>query len=356
MLPEQAIIVDADVHAAPPSMEALAPFLSEHWREYVNRTMYQGPQETAYPIGAPTSARPDARSASDDPGDTELQRLRERSLDVVDCDYAVLNCAYAVDTIHNPDAATALAQAVNDWLIADWLEQDSRLRASIVVPSNEPELAAREIDRIAGHPGFVQVLLPVRSPVPYGARRFHPIFEAAARHDIVVGLHYGGMPGNPPSSTGWPSFYIEEYAGMPHVFQTQLMSLVVEGVFDRFPGARVALIESGFSWLPPFLWRFDKDWKGLRRETPWNKHLPSAYVRDHVRVTLQPFDAPREGSHFLDVIEQLGSEELLMFSTDYPHWHYDCDAEAFPLDIGDSLMRKILGENARAFYRLQGYS
>lgn len=42
----------------------------------------------------------------------------------------ILNCIYAIDGLHNPDAAIALAGAVNDWLIAEWLEQDPRLRAS----------------------------------------------------------------------------------------------------------------------------------------------------------------------------------------------------------------------------------
>ena len=80
--------------------------------------------------------------------------------------------------------AAALASAVNDWQIAEWLEPEPRLRASIVVPSQQPELAAREIDRVGGHPGFVQVFLPVRSAMPYGNRRYHPIYEAAVRHDL----------------------------------------------------------------------------------------------------------------------------------------------------------------------------
>ena len=57
---------------------------------------------------------------------------------------------------------------------------------------------------------------------------------------------------------------------MAQVFQTQVLNLVVEGVFDRFPTCAMALIEGGWTWLPSLMWRIDKDWKGLRREVPWN--------------------------------------------------------------------------------------
>ena len=195
------------------------------------------------------------------------------------------------------------------------------------------------------------MFLPVRSLFPYGKRLFHPIFEAAVRHDLVVALHFGGMPGTPPTASGWPSYYVEEYAGMAQAFQNQLMSIIVEGVFDRFPTLRLALVESGFSWLPPFLWRLDKEWKGLRREIPWTTRLPSEYVRAHVRLTLQPYDAPREPGRLLHLIDELGSDELLMFATDYPHWHFDDPEDALPTDLPESIVQKILAENARAFYR-----
>lgn len=54
--------------------------------------------------------------------------------------------------VHNPDAAAALASAVNDWLSAEWLAHELRLRAALVVPSQQPEMAAREIERLGGHP------------------------------------------------------------------------------------------------------------------------------------------------------------------------------------------------------------
>jgi predicted TIM-barrel fold metal-dependent hydrolase len=345
-------VIDCDIHNVVPSVEALFPYLSSHWREHITNTLFKGPIDSSYPRRAPTTARPDSIPADGRPAGSDLGLLQRQVLDPLGVEFGLLCCAYAVDSLHNPDAAVALSRAVNDWQIAEWLDREPRLRASVVVPSQLPALAAQEVERVGDHPGFVQVFLPVRSQHPYGSRLFHPLWEAIARHDLVGGVHFGGAPGNPPTPSGWPSYYLEEYAGMAQVFQSQVVSIVAEGVFDQFPSLRVALIEGGFTWLPSFMWRFDKEWRNLRRLVPWVKRPPSAYIREHIRLTIQPLDAPPDAGHLLQVVEQIGSDDLLMFSTDYPHRH-DADPERTLLpDLPAALAQKIRSENARAFYRL----
>jgi uncharacterized protein len=345
-------VIDCDIHNVVPSVEALVPFLSDHWREYVRQSAFRGPVDTAYPANVPTSARRGSKPPNGGPPGSDLGLIQQQVLDAWNADVGILCCAYAVESIHNPDSAVAMTRAVNDWQMAEWLEKEPRLRASLVVPSQQPQLAAREIDRLGDHPGFVQVFLPVHSEALYGNRRYRPIFEAAARHDLVVGIHFGGAPGNPPTASGWPSFYLEEYVDMAAIFQSQVLNMIVEGLFDEFPTLRVALIEGGFTWLPSLMWRIDKEWRGLHREVPWNKQLPSQYIREHIRLTIQPLDAPPTDKQLLEIIDQIGSEDLLMFSTDYPHWHFDTPEEAIPSHLPDGLKRKIMSENARAFYRL----
>jgi len=340
-------VVDCDIHATVPNVEALLPYLAEHWREYIRTSAFKGAVDTAYPPNAPTSVRP----GSSGKGST-LEEVQRDVLDAWNVEIGILNCAYAVDGLHNPDTAAAMASAVNDWLVVEWLDKEPRLRASVVVPTRVPEMAAQEIDRIGSHAGFVQVLLPVRSEAPYGHRRYLPIFDAAVRNGLAVSLEFGGAPGNPPTGSGWPSYYIEEYVGMAQVFQTQALNLIVEGVFDRFPDLRIAFVESGWTWLPSLMWRIDKDWKGLRREVPWNTQVPSSYIRDRMRFSLQPLDAPEDPRQVLQIIDELGSEDLLMFSTDYPHWHFSAPEEAVPAGLSPALRRKILRDNAHTFYRL----
>jgi predicted TIM-barrel fold metal-dependent hydrolase len=43
---------------------------------------------------------------------------------------------------------------------------------------------------------------------------------------------------------------------------------------------------------------------------------------------------------------------MLLFSTDYPHWHFDEPEEALPVELPPDLKWKILVDNARAVYRL----
>lgn len=343
-------VIDCDLHNELPKLETLIPYLEDHWVVYINESAFRGPNANDYPRGAPTSAREGTKPENGPPG-SDLGLMQKQVLDPWEVEVGILTCGYRVQSVHNEDLSASLSTAINQWQIDTWLEKDDRLRASLVVPSQNPVLAAREIERFGSHPGFVQVMVPVRSYSPYGKREYDPMFEAAVKHDLVIGIHFGGASSLPPTPVGWPSTYVEEVADMAQIFQSQVMSLVVEGAFDRFPALRVALIESGFVWMPAWMWRMDKEWKGLRRNTPWVKRRPSDYVREHMRMTLQPLDAPLDPEHLLQMIGQLDSDEMLMFSTDYPHWHFDGPEEAIPQGLSDSLLEKILRENARAFYR-----
>jgi uncharacterized protein len=178
-----------------------------------------------------------------------------------------------------------------------------------------------------------------------------------------VGIHFGGSPGNPPTPSGWPSYYLEEYVDMMTVFQSQVLSLVAEGVFERFPTLRVTLLESGVTWLPSWMWRIDKEWKGLRREIPWSRRLPSETIREHMRLTLPPVDAPSDPHQLAEILAALGSDDLLLYGSDFPHQHTALGTigplagtpsaveEALGLELPAALATKIMASNAQNWYR-----
>ena len=124
-------------------------------------------------------------------------------------------------------------------------------------------------------------------------------------------------------------------------------------MFAKFPALTVVLMESGVSWLPAYFWRLTKFWKGLRSEIPWVSDSPTSIIRDRVKLTLQPFDAPPDASSVMRLIEHIGSDEMLLFSTDYPHYQFDGDSP-IPAGLDKTLAQKIMADNPlRTYSRLR---
>jgi uncharacterized protein len=335
--------IDCDVHVAPRSIDALTPYMDDYWRDYVaNAGLMLSPTITgAYPAGDPVP--PD-----------DLDALRAQVLDQHGLRHAVLTCVSAFDSSRNAYFEAALCRAINDWLAAEWLAGDERLRASMVVPTLDEDAAIEEVQRVGSHPGFVQVLVPIRTDARWGLKRFHDLHEAIAAHDLVLGLHAWGRTGLAPTASGFTHTYFEDYLANSQVIaQAQVMSLVSEGVFDRVPSLRVALLECGFTWLAPMLWRFDKDWKAVWREVPWLKERPSQYVKRHLRAATTPAQLPADAAQAAQLAEMLGAEELLVFASDHPHVHGDDGSLDLLLDaLGEDGRAAVMHGNAAELYRL----
>ena len=335
--------IDCDVHCAPESMDALSPYLSSYWRQYIEeaRVPLHGLVD-AYPPGAPTSG-PAA------PG--QYAALKAAVLDQVEPSYVMLNCLTALEAYRNPYYAAALATAVNDWVRDEFLERDERLRAAIAVSTASPEDAVSEIERCGEDPRFVAVLLPVRSDIPWAHKNNHAIFGAASARGLPVALHAWGRPGQAPTANGFASTYLEQYLGNQVVAQSQLINLVSEGVFERFPELRVILLECGFAWLAPLLWRFDKDWKGIWREVPWVKRRPSEYVYEHVRASTAPAHLPGEERGLRRLLEMIDAGGFLAYASDYPHDH-GAGPAALLDEMNPEGREAVLYGNAAALYGL----
>lgn len=335
-------VIDTDVHCAPESIKGLYPYLSEYWQRYIESAGVRLPPLTAaYPPGAPTSGQPAPAS---------YEQLKEQVLDTARPEAVILNCVTAFEVHRHPYYAAAIATAINDWLVAEWLEHDDRLHASVVVSNVDVDDAVAEVERVGDHRQFVQVPLPVRADAPWGNKRNHRLLGAAAERGLTVGLHAWGRPASAPTSSALTHSYLEDYLSNPIIVQTHVLSLIAEGAFDRFPSLKVSLLECGFAWLPSLLWRFDKDWKGLWLEVPWVKEKPSAYLRRHFRMTTAPAHLPEDPAEVRELVEIVGSE-LLMYASDHPHRHGP-SIEVLADALDDERMRAILHANAAEFYRL----
>lgn len=334
--------VDCNVHCVPTRAQ-LMPYLSDYWQETLDNTAHPNPS-------AVTVAYPDWNEAVRAPSaDLTLASLQSGVL--ARASHAILNCYYGVECFTHPYRAAATATAVNRWLAEQWLDQDDRLRATAVVTPHFPDMAVREIERIAEDGRFVQVMLPARAPAGYGHQQYWPILRAAARHGLHVAITFGGGTGTPPTPVGWPGSYFEDYCAMPLAFQSHVISLVMSGIFRELPDLRIVLVEGGWTWLPPVMWRMDQEWKAVKREVPWVEEFPSSYVRRHFRLTTQPFDGPTDARHLAQLMSHLDGEHMLMFATDHPHVH-ELGNDDLLRGLEDSLRERVSWGNAAELYGL----
>jgi predicted TIM-barrel fold metal-dependent hydrolase len=188
----------------------------------------------------------------------------------------------------------------------------------------------------------------------FGKRFYWPIYEAAAEFDLPVAVHPGWEGGGisyPPTPAGYPSSYFEWHNSLVCNYIGHLSSLVAEGVFQKFPKMKFVLVEGGVSWLPPVLWRMDKNWKGLRMTVPWLDRPPSEIVAEHVLVTTQPIEEPVKLEHLHQIYSMFPAEKMVMFSSDFPHW--DGDTPDFVSRLLPAAVRsRVMSETARELYRL----
>jgi uncharacterized protein len=192
----------------------------------------------------------------------------------------------------------------------------------------------------------MKVVVAPLAEFPPGGRR---IVTVTGRSIGVFRVAWG-RPVSAPTTTGFTTTYLQDYVSNVHVVQAQVLSLVAEGTFARFPDLRVSLIECGFSWLPPLLWRFDKDWKSIWREVPWVRERPSAYVRRHFRATTQPAHLPAGADQARELLRMVGAGWLL-HASDHPHDHGPGGARLVEL-LEAPERDAVLRGNAEAFYRL----
>jgi predicted TIM-barrel fold metal-dependent hydrolase len=349
-------IIDCDVHNRfkDSRASALLPYLPRAYQEDI-REWGLGLSGVGYLNGGDRGYRADAWPREGFAG-SDLDLLREQLLDAYGVEYAILlgQELRPLGTLPNADYAAALARAYNDYLVEQWLSADRRLKGAMLIATQDVPQAVKEIERTGPHPDIVEVLVSNGARLPYGNRYYHPIFEACEALGLPFALHTGsegvGINGQ-PSLAGYGSYYIEHRQVRPHGYMTHLTSMIVEGVFEKFPKLRVVFIEGGYAWLAPFLWRLDADWKGLRHQTPWVQKPPSEYVWEHVRFTSQPLEEPEHPSRLREVFRWNRAERTLMFASDYPHWDFDSPTDAFP-PLPEDLKRRIFYENARDLYGL----
>ena len=79
------------------------------------------------------------------------------------------------------------------------------------------------------------------------------------------------------------------------------------------------------------------------------KRSPSEYFVEHVRLSTQPLESPENRDDLLAALSAYGAEDMLMYSSDYPHWDAD-DARYVASRLPEEWHPKVFYDNARRLY------
>ena len=140
--------------------------------------------------------------------------------------------------------AIAYAKAYNDWLCANYMKHNSRLKGIALIPLQDVPAAVTELRRAVKELGMVGAMLPSNGLNPHlSAKHFWPVYEEAAKLDCALAVH-GGCYGDLGFNT-YPVFPATRALGMPVPLAIAATGMIVDGVFDEFPTLRIGFLEGG---------------------------------------------------------------------------------------------------------------
>ena len=349
-------VVDSDVHPVPRAGALIEyvpePYRSRYLNHLVGETINYDAPDYAHAKAMRTDTFPDDGGF---PGSDPDLAFRQLILGA-GSDIGVLEPGARGHFI--PEVTQALKIATNHWLANHWLDSTGnwhqRWRGSICVAVEDPAGAAREIEYWAGHEYMSQVLINAEPRPAWGDPKYDPIWAAAVRHGLPVSCHLGrGYHENlPMPPVGFPSYNHDFMVTYSLLAANQVLSLIFDGVFERFPTLRIVLVEHAFTWILSLMRRMDNVYAARGPENGL-KRKPSDYVRDNIWLTTQPLDYPENKLELTRALEWMEAEKILLFSSDYPHWTFD-DPQWVAKHILAPMREKIMFGSALELFRLPG--
>ena len=273
-------------------------------------------------------------------------------MDVEGIDVAVLypTALLGAWALRDQPFSVALHRAYNDWLAEFCAHSPDRLKGVACVPMVDPEEAARELERSVTQLGLVGAMAHTyvyNHQVSDSC--YDDLYACAQQYDVPIAFHAQGSEID--RFDRFDTFLAEHTIG--HTFEqiSATMLIVYSGILEKFPRLRVGFLEGMVGWIPMLAERMDEEYEHRPFEAPLLTKEPSDYFRSGRMF----FGAEAEEGPIPAVIKFLGSDETLLYSSDYPHWDGDFPNTTSSLagrdDLTDDNKRNIIGENARRFYR-----
>jgi predicted TIM-barrel fold metal-dependent hydrolase len=260
----------------------------------------------------------------------------------------------------DPALQAAMVRAYNRWGAEMREASSGRVLTSSPVPLNDVSRAVEEI-RYAHDELGIRAFWARPNYMNHrnlGDRYYDPVYELLQDLDCAFATHeFMGLRGQTEGADRFFTFTEWHTAVHMHEAMNASLSMIVQGVFERFPRLRVSYMEAGCGWLPSWLHRIDEHLEMAgANEFPDLTMTATEYFLRNCWITTEcedPFVA--------DVIRWLGDERIL-WESDFPHpdSKYPNTTNEF-LNLRPDLITmesktRILWDNAVDFYRFpDGY-
>lgn len=249
--------------------------------------------------------------------------------------------------------------------MAAFCADDSRLLAVGVVPWADPERTVESARRaVDAGCAAIQVHSDLLRGVVSPTHPDHqPLWALLEERNVPVLTHVGG--GGSPVPRGYHDNGIrvtdflgggenirsKDYLAIHQRSEVFWGAMILDGILERFPGLRGAAIEEGALWVPPWLIRMDISIRSFGRTEVTLRELPMApsdYARRQLRFTPFPYEP-------VDWLIDSSSDELYLFSSDYPHPEGTRDPiakfEAHMSSVSDATRDRFYAGNFASLYR-----
>ncbi len=294
-----------------------------------------------------------ARSSGWDPA----ARIKDQDVDGVAAEVIYTSLGMQLFGLNDIELLYACFRVYNDFVAEFGSYNPKRLYPIGLVALDDISEAVKELQRSAkiGLRG-AQIWGVPPADKPYSSRIYDPVWAAAQDLQMPLSLHVATSKNQAPTKQ---EFAVEMGSAEMlatrmnpiHDIQRTLLSIILSGVLDRFPGLKLISAENDSGWVGHFCYRMDRQ---CEKWTPSERRFmamrPTEYMRRNVWVTFQDDPLGPIGYKYY-------GEDNLMWASDFPHTDstWPNSQKVIDQDFADvpaSVTQKIVAGNAVKLYRM----
>ena len=289
------------------------------------------------------------------PVDPEL-RVSDQNIDGIDAEviYGILGIGGGMFTDSGPEAETltTIYDIYNEYVSELVTGYEQRLAGLACITSHDPQVSARQLRTAAelGLKGAEVNVSQMRKPIYH--KDWDVLWDTSAECEMPISFHTLGLNYAKPDVAEQKTYEWVDTGLLYILFQLSgaefLVSVLLSGACEKYPGFNFVLGECGIGWLPYVLERTDNEYK----DRLFHIGLPEApsyyWKRQGYSTFQQEFVS-------LDQVERIGVNNI-MWGSDYPHQDgvFPDSRKAIQEGLGhlpEDVLRKIVCENAARVYK-----